>query len=250
MIERAVLQEIVVARDGSLQQQAALRPDTVRAMAKRVAAWRDRPEPCMVCAQPALGLRGGRALCGGCRDEAAVLDDVRQVVRAEIEERTSFQTAGLVGYAIVFDSVSEDLGGFKERIKPSAVLRTLKGGDDVRALWNHDTGIILGRTTSGTLVMRADKTGLRVAIDPPKWAAGYVESVERRDVGGMSFGFRVYEDEWTLEGDTPMRDVVDMAFSEVTATPFPAYKATTLTVNAPQSRVEFLQKWHKTRAAR
>src|SRR5687768_15131364 len=68
------------------------------------------------------------------------------------------------GYSIVFNVLSEDLGGFRERILPQAVDRSLSS--DVRALVDHDTGKVLGRTRSGTLTLRKDPKGLFSTIDP------------------------------------------------------------------------------------
>src|SRR5690349_10498157 len=70
------------------------------------------------------------------------------------------------GYAIVFNALSQDLGGFREIIKPEAVDRTLSEALDVRALVDHDPGKVIGRTRAGTLTLRKDKTGLKVVIDP------------------------------------------------------------------------------------
>ncbi len=65
-------------------------------------------------------------------------------------------TGTLVGYAATFDSLSSDLGGFKEKISRGAFKNTIKS-DDVRALFNHDSNFVLGRTTAGTLKLSEDK---------------------------------------------------------------------------------------------
>ena len=74
------------------------------------------------------------------------------------------------GYAIVFNRMSLDLGGFRERIVPEAVNRTLDEALDVRALVDHDTSKIIGRTRAGTLRIQKDGHGLRVEIDLRKRA--------------------------------------------------------------------------------
>jgi len=166
------------------------------------------------------------------------------------------------GTAIVFNALSLNLGGFREIIKPEAVDRTLREGLDVRALIDHDTGKVIGRTTAGTLSMRKDKRGLRIEIDPPNtsYARDLLESVSRGDISGMSFGFRVLTDDWRMEDGEPVRDVYDMTISEVSVVSFPAYEQTDVNVAQRSlqqfqqakagSRLEHLKRWHKTRIAR
>lgn len=136
------------------------------------------------------------------------------------------------GTAIVFNSLSVDLGGFREVIKPEAIDRTLREGLDVRALVDHDSAKIIGRTKAGTLALRKSRKGLEIVVDPPNtsYARDLVESVERGDISGMSFGFRVLTDEWRMEDGEAVRDVLDMVVSEVSVVGFPAYPATDVSV--------------------
>lgn len=162
----------------------------------------------------------------------------------------------LNGYAIVFNSLSENLGGFKEIIAPDAVDRALNEGADVRALVDHDSGKVIGRTRAGTLTLRKDARGLRVQIEPDpeiSYARDLLRAVARGDISGMSFGFRVLEDEWDYDGKLPVRTVTDMAISEVSVVAFPAYSATDVSV-AIRSLDQFMrthpkrsQAWYDTR---
>src|SRR5690606_3052836 len=107
--------------------------------------------------------------------------------------------------------------------------KTLADGADVRALWNHDDSIVLGRTKSGTLRLEEDSKGLKVWIDPPKSAAGYVESIRRGDVDSMSFGFVAVRDKVTKRKDgTTLRELLEVKLFDVSPVAFPAYSGTTI----------------------
>jgi uncharacterized protein len=139
----------------------------------------------------------------------------------------------LRGYAIVFDSLSQDLGGFQEIIAPSAVDRALNEAHDIRALVDHDSAKIVGRTRAGTLSLKKDSRGLKVAIDPDheiSYVKDILRAVSRGDVSGMSFGFRTLDDEWDFDRKVPLRTVTDMLISEVSIVTFPAYTATDVSI--------------------
>ncbi len=115
------------------------------------------------------------------------------------------ETPMMRGHAAVFNSASELLAGcFREIIKPGAFTEALKGSD-VRALFNHNPDLILGRTSSGTLRVAEDETGLSIEIDPPDTTCGrdLQVSMNRGDIKEMSFAFMVAEegDEWTRDPD-------------------------------------------------
>lgn len=148
-------------------------------------------------------------------------------VRAEDENKTR----KLVGYASVFDKLSQVIWGFREKVAPGAFAETV--GDDVRALWNHDTAFVLGRTTAGTLSLVEDKMGLWVEITPPTTplVESFLASVERGDVSQMSIGFRVLEDEWDEDEEGQLiRTVKKIKLYEVSPVTFPAYPDTEIAV--------------------
>lgn len=191
------------------------------------------------------------------------MDNLERRAWAECRAEASDNGKKIRGYAIRFNALSEDLGGFREYIAPEAVDRTLNEGLDVRALVDHDSGKVIGRTRAGTLMLRKDSKGLKIEIDPDteiSYAKDIMRAVARGDVSGMSFGFRALEDVWDYEGKTPIRTVTDMRVSEVSIVTFPAYQQTDVSVaqrslqtfQAAQrgNRLEWLMKVHRTRMAR
>src|SRR5436190_5368915 len=100
-------------------------------------------------------------------DERRDLGVFAPVENTELRFADPETTNRLVGYAAVYNSLSADLGGFKERIKPGAFRSSVTGGTDIRALVDHDASKILGRTSSGTLRLSEDQVGLRIEIDLP-----------------------------------------------------------------------------------
>ena len=105
----------------------------------------------------------------------------------EVKEDQNGRTV-IRGYAAVFNSDSQDLGGFVERIEPGAFDEVMKKNPDVFGKYNHER--VIGRTSSGTMRLAVDERGLRYEIDPPRSAADVVELISRGDVRGSSFAFR------------------------------------------------------------
>ena len=136
------------------------------------------------------------------------------------------------GYAAVFNSPSEPLP-FIERIAPGAFKRSLKARNDIKLLWNHDTGAVLGSTRAGTLKLEEDNYGLRVtATLPPTTLGNDVKVlVQRGDVSAMSFGFSVPAggDSWNSEGTE--RTLKSVRIFEVSVVAYPAYSQTAGTAN-------------------
>lgn len=131
------------------------------------------------------------------------------------------------GYAAVFNSPSEPLP-FIERIAPGAFKRSLKARNDIKLLWNHDTGSVLGSTRAGTLKLEEDAHGLRVTAMLPETTLGkdVRTLVQRGDVNAMSFGFSVPAngDSWNTEGTE--RTLRSVRIHEVSIVAFPAYTST------------------------
>jgi HK97 family phage prohead protease len=147
----------------------------------------------------------------------------------DLELREEGDEMSLVGYAALFNSRSENLGGFTETIAPGAFGRSLKSRNDVKLLWNHDTSAVLGSSRSGTLKLYEDERGLRVEASLPNTTHGRdaKELIKRGDVTGFSFGFSIPGrggDEWNAEGTE--RTLKSVRLHEVSLTGFPAYQGT------------------------
>jgi HK97 family phage prohead protease len=150
------------------------------------------------------------------------------------------------GHAAVFNEWSQDLGGFRERVRRGAFTKTL-GEADVRALFNHDANYVLGRNRAGTLELSQDDTGLYFRATPPDttWVADLKVSVRRGDINQGSFGFEAVRDDWKQEkneaGDWESeRELIEVKLFDVSIVTFPAY---------PQTAVGIRSLYHMLRSA-
>lgn len=213
--------------------EACLRPDHVRAIATRLLGWASAAETCQSChALPAVRLHGGLPMCSRCRENrlvAAGRFDSGIVARPTRADDTTSDEKQLRGLAIVFNKASVDMG-FIEYIRPSAADRLMAERPDLRGLWNHDSSLTIARYSAGTMRYEKTSRGVAVEYDPPSWARGYIESVDRRDITGQSFGFFTLTDDWWLENGIPHREVLDMIVVETSVVSFPAYPDTTVRV--------------------
>lgn len=163
--------------------------------------------------------------------------EARCVRLTAVEVREADGQVTVSGYAAVFESESEDLGGFVEELKQGAFRKVLKTGPDVRFLVNHD-GLPLARTKNGTLRLKEDPKGLRIEADlsDTQHARDLATAIERGDVDQMSFMFLVDPEgrEWFFPDDQeePARRVIyEIAeLFDVSAVTFPAYPATEIGV--------------------
>lgn len=143
-------------------------------------------------------------------------------------------TRRMTGYAAVFYRENQPgteyipWEGHVERIANGAFAAALERGDDVRALFNHDSDQVLGRLSAGTLALAEDDTGLRYEIDLPDTTIGrdVRELVQRGDITGSSFAFRCNEWEDERRDDVMIRTIQSVELVDVGPVTFPAYEGT------------------------
>lgn len=160
--------------------------------------------------------------------------EVRYLKSAINLEKRDDGASKITGYAAVFNS-EIDLGYYTESIRKGAFARSLKETPDVRALLDHDTGMIIARTVAGNLTVREDDHGLKVEIEPIDTADGQkaLEWVRSGVVDGMSFGFIPKKIEWAQrESGKSHRTLIDIELYEVSLVAFPAYPATSASVRS------------------
>jgi uncharacterized protein len=162
---------------------------------------------------------------------------VFNLTNCEVRAADGDSPAVFSGYAAVFNELSVNLGGFRERIQPGCFRNAVEEGQDVRFLINHDANLILGRTASGTLKLTEDTIGLRVECElgNQTYASDLAESMRRGDIDQMSFGFTTVADEWAekdAETGLPIRELVRANLFDVSAVAYPAYPDTTAEVRS------------------
>lgn len=160
----------------------------------------------------------------------------KEIRSIDVDFRSAGDNRTIDGYAIVFNSLSHDLGGFFERVLPEAVDDGVIERSDVLALLNHDSSRgILGRSRNGngSLQLKTDEHGLRFVVDAPRTALGdeCLEYLRRGDATQCSFAFTVAEDSWEKQVDgTYIRTIkkFDRLYDCSILTCTPAYEATSV----------------------
>jgi len=160
----------------------------------------------------------------------------RRTTTGDVELREEDETLTAVGYASVWDRLSQNLGGFVERVLPGSFRSTLKQSD-VRALYNHEPDHLLGRSGNGTLTMEEDDVGLRYSIALPKTQLGrdVAELLRRGDLVGSSIGFRVINggEYWGETPDGyPLRSITEVSLRDLGPVTFPAFSDTSASLRS------------------
>ena len=164
--------------------------------------------------------------------------DVRQL-RAKITEFTTRQDSEvphISGYFAVFNSVYNIGPGMSESIARGAFSSSL--GSDIRALTNHDTSKVLGRTKAGTLTLREDEKGLwgDISINPQDVdAMNTWHRVKRGDVSQCSIGFEILREDTEMGPDGAIHwTIQEVKLYEVSVCTFPAYEDTNISARSRQ----------------
>lgn len=173
------------------------------------------------------------------------------------EVREDGDAKHITGYFAVFGANYEIGPGMSESIAPGAFTRTLAENGDVRALINHDTTLVLGRTKAGTLQLRQDEHGLwgDILVNPnDQDAVNLWERVKRGDVDQCSFGFDIIDERAETQSDGSVHwTLQDVELYEVSPCTFPAYEATSIQARTAQRddlRARSLDAWKTSQKAR
>lgn len=163
--------------------------------------------------------------------------EVRPVM-TEFITREDGEMPTIEGYFSVFNSIYEIAPGMTESVARGAFSKTLAG--DIRALTNHDTTLVLGRTAAHTLELREDEHGLwgKISINPKDTdAMNLYERVKRGDVNQCSFGFEIDSEETDFRDDGTVHwTITEVTLYEVSCCTFPAYKETNISARSDERK--------------
>ena len=159
-----------------------------------------------------------------------------RAVATQFDTREYGDTPHITGYFAVFGSVYDIAPGMSESIAPGAFRNTL--AEDIRALVNHDTTLVIGRTAAGTLTLKEDTRGLwaDIAINPNDGdAMNAYQRAKRGDVDQASFGFDIiHEDTEVREDGSVHWTLTEVRLYEISICTFPAYKETNISARAAE----------------
>lgn len=164
--------------------------------------------------------------------------EVRQMrsIASKFETREEDNERIIEGYFAVFNSNYEIGPGMSESVAPGAFRNTLS--EDIRALVNHDTTLVLGRNTAKTLELSEDERGLwgHIRINPnDSDAVNLYERVKRGDVSQCSFGFDILDEETEFREDGGVHwTIKEVKLYEVSCVTFPAYESTNIDARSRQ----------------
>lgn len=161
--------------------------------------------------------------------------NTRRVTASGLEVRAVGDDVTVEGYAATFGQ-GYDMGWYTETVQRGAFTKTLTEKPDVQFLVNHD-GLPLARSTSGTLDLAQDSTGLhtRARLDPSDPDVQRIlPKLKRGDMDRMSFAFRVVKQKWSEDYTQRSLDELSLATGDVSLVTFPANPNTSISIRARQ----------------
>lgn len=165
-------------------------------------------------------------------------------IRTEVSEGESRRI--IRGSAVVYNQLSEELGGFREQFLPGSLSKTIRESN-IKSVWNHNDQYVLGSLKTGTLRLVDTEESLDFEADLPdtSWADDLAVSINRGDIDQMSFRFRTIKDNWRREARGEIvRDIHEAQLVEISPVAFPAYPQTAvslrglLDIDAEEERIE------------
>lgn len=175
----------------------------------------------------------------------------RTMVRQTRTKATEFRTSGdsanprIEGYFVVFDDTYDMGYGVTESVDPHAFDKCIH--DDIRCLTDHDTRLVLGRTTAGTLRLRVDEHGLFGSVDintNDTDAMNLYARVQRGDVSQCSFGFDILKEDAEFRDNGSQHFIIrEVKLYEVSCCTFPAYESTSISARNDE-RMKEIKKRH------
>lgn len=154
----------------------------------------------------------------------------------------------IAGRGIPYGEWSEDLGGFRERLLPGTFRESI-ADDDIRALFNHNPDIVLGRKSNGTLRLTESERGVAYEVDinaDDADAMSAVARVRRGDITGNSFGFFIEDredQEWEERDGILWRTVKRARLRELGPQVFPAYPQSDVAVRSTSAVLKDAEAW-------
>jgi hypothetical protein len=207
----------------------------------------DEAKPKVLAAARRFGIEPAEAATGRSFD--SLYPEVRFL--ADVPEIRSMSDGPqhIHGYAAAFGKLSRRLGGFVERVMPTAFNEARSANwENVVCRFNHKEDLVLGTSAAGTLTLEIDERGLRYDVLPPNHRGDVLELVQRGDVRYSSFAFRCMvpgtDDEWgATDYGFPMRSLHNVALLDVAPVLDPAYRDTTAVARNMAGAIESLAMW-------
>jgi hypothetical protein len=159
--------------------------------------------------------------------------ELRSLQARELRVAKSADGSRTISGVVSYNSLSCDLGGFREIIAPGAFSESIAA--DVLLLRDHEATLLMGRTKSGTLTLADTADGLQFSCTLPNTASAsdLAESIDRGDLDGVSFGFICVEDNWACaDGADVVRTILEAELIEISPCSFAAYPANSVSVRS------------------